>query len=71
MLKAGGRDPVAERGLNVKNSAAMPRLAWDNNERSKNKKAPHRFDMLPPSRTPKYKTYLGVFLCPEKVRLIQ
>jgi ABC-2 type transport system permease protein len=28
-------------------------------------------DMLPPSRTPKYKTYLGVFLCPEKVRLIQ
>lgn len=44
MLKAaagpprGARDPVAERGLNVKNSAAMPRLAWDNNERSKNKK---------------------------------
>ena len=28
-------------------------------------------DMLPPSRTLKYKTYLGVFLCPEKVRLTQ
>ena len=27
-------------------------------------------DMLPPSRTLKYKTYLGVFLCQEKVRLI-
>ena len=26
--------------------------------------------MLPPSRTLKYKTYLGVFLCQEKVRLI-
>lgn len=37
-VEGGGRDPVAERGLNVKNSAAMPRLAWDNNERSKNKK---------------------------------
>ena len=28
-------------------------------------------DLLPPSRTLKYKTYLGVFLCPERVRLIQ
>ena len=28
-------------------------------------------DMLPPSRTLKYKTYLGVFLWTEKVRLIQ
>ena len=28
-------------------------------------------DMLPSSRTLKYKTYLGVFLCPERVRLIQ
>ena len=32
---------------------------------------PGTFDMLPPSRTLKYKTYLGVFLCPEKVRSIQ
>ncbi|EFV00826.1 hypothetical protein HMP0721_2134 [Pseudoramibacter alactolyticus ATCC 23263] len=39
-VEGGGRDPVAERGLNAKNSAAMPRLAWDNNERSKNKKLP-------------------------------
>ena len=29
------------------------------------------FDMLPPSRTLKYKTCLGVFLCLEKVRSIQ
>ena len=35
------------------------------------KKGSGRFDMLPSSRTLKYKTYLGVFLCPERVRLIQ
>ena len=29
------------------------------------------YDMLPPSRTLKYKTYLGVFLCPKEVRLSQ
>ena len=28
-------------------------------------------DMLPPSRTLKYKTYLGVFLCLGKERLIR
>ena len=28
-------------------------------------------DMLPPSRTLKYKTYLGVFLCLGKARLIR
>ena len=27
-------------------------------------------DMLPPSRTLKYNTYLGGFLCQEKLRLI-
>jgi hypothetical protein len=28
-------------------------------------------DMLPPSRTMKYKTYLGVFLCLGKAKLIR
>ena len=35
------------------------------------KKSSQGNDMLPPSRTLEYKTYLGVFLCPERVRLIQ
>ena len=39
------------------------------NEKVLTEKLSHGSDMLPPSRTLKYKTYLGVFLCPEKVRL--
>ena len=35
------------------------------------KEAAARYDMLPPSRTLKYKTYLGVFLCLDIIKLIQ
>ena len=49
-----------DRAINHLNSSAVPNPAL---------KKCLNLDMLPPSRTLKYKTYLGVFLWPEKARL--
>lgn len=40
-------------------------------QEKKNKDVAVLFDMIPSSRTQKYKNLLGGILCPEKVKLMQ